>query len=350
MSELVEAFAALDPPSSRRFRVLGRRGWTSPASAAVEVVELPVASEWAGSMTAAAVLLDRSSDCHHYFFAPHAVGVAVARGVSRTTRAKIIQTVTSRPRSFRPGSALLFGETVVVPSRWSRRRWIDAGVDPQRVRVIPPPLAPLTEPTEVRRDQARRELRIGAADRVILFPGDAGLDRGLEPLIDALPAILRAIPRALLLLAVRGKSDLGRSALDRVTRRCRERHLMERVRFAGVLKDLPAVFSLADLCVLPAATTYGKVDYPYAVLEAMDLGVPLLVAEGTAMVELAEGDCAAVVPLRPVNELAEAVVGLLTNDERRLELGRRGRRTVRALCDPEVIAKRHLRLYGSTQE
>jgi glycosyltransferase involved in cell wall biosynthesis len=94
-----------------------------------------------------------------------------------------------------------------------------------------------------------------------------------------------------------------------------------RVRLLGRLPD-------ADLRALYAASTallqwslyegFGLVP-----LEAMACGAPVIVSDGGALPEVA-GPAAEVVPLGDPEALAEAMVGLATDDDRRRVMGERG--------------------------
>jgi glycosyltransferase involved in cell wall biosynthesis len=58
------------------------------------------------------------------------------------------------------------------------------------------------------------------------------------------------------------------------------------VRFAGELPSLLPLLGAASLILFPVEDLFAKVDTPLALLEAMDLEVPLLVASGGPAAEL----------------------------------------------------------------
>lgn len=341
VGELVGALAARAPGAAPKYEVHTKGGYAPQGSSFVAV-------PWDSSGRLSNVrmtlrLLRRSrASVYAFFFAPHRAAVRVATAVSRLSGVTPLQVVCSQPRSFHSARELCFGWRVVALSPWTRERLVASGVEASRVVVVPPPLRPLQRPSPERMDRARAALELGDARRVVLFPGDAEPGGGLETFVDAAPELIRREPETIMVVACRPKTRRAAEELDRARRSLERAGVLGAVRFAGAVDDFPALLAAVDLCVLPAPTLYAKVDYPYALLEAMSLAVPVIVGQGTAIGELVEREGGGrAVPVHAPQALAGVMRELLVDEARRAELGAEAQRLVTTLCDPSAIAEQY---------
>jgi glycosyltransferase involved in cell wall biosynthesis len=87
-----------------------------------------------------------------------------------------------------------------------------------------------------------------------------------------------------------------------------------------------------------------------AALEAMAMGVPVVAtAVGGLKEVVADGETGTLVPYGNSEELAEAVVDLLSDDRRRLDMGSRGRERAFSVFHPskytQTLESLYLQLY-----
>ena len=85
-------------------------------------------------------------------------------------------------------------------------------------------------------------------------------------------------------------------------------------------------------------------DYPLVALEAMSLGRPVVVSQGTPAAELAHRGAALAADPRP-DGLAAAIDALIDDDEERMKLGDRGRALVSDELSPARTAGAYERIY-----
>jgi UDP-glucose:(heptosyl)LPS alpha-1,3-glucosyltransferase len=143
------------------------------------------------------------------------------------------------------------------------------GVDPERFH----PRLRATAGAEL-----RRTLGIGAEEIALLFLGSGFARKGLRPLLESLPEVLRTRPAVRLLVTGR---DKRRSDYEKLARRL---GLQDRVHFLGWRDDAEACFAAADLYVLP--TIYDS--FAYTVLEAFASGIPVVTTANAGAAELIE--------------------------------------------------------------
>lgn len=174
----------------------------------------------------------------------------------------------------------------------------------------------------------------------LVFVGRLRYYKGLDDLIHALPEI----PQARLFVVGDGPM---RAAWEQLTH---ELGLAGRVIFAGQVDDadLPACYKLGDVFVLPAnarAEAFGTV-----IVEAMAAGLPVVsteVGSGTSWVNL-HGTTGLIVPPSKPRALAEAVNALLTDPDRRVEMGRAAHQRAHAEFSQAAMIKRVEQVYRET--
>lgn len=112
----------------------------------------------------------------------------------------------------------------------------------------------------------------------------------------------------------------------------------------GEVSDMGDLLAIADLVVFPVDDLYGKVDLPLVLLEAMALGVPVVVASGGPLEAL---DFAPRVAPGDAKALAAAVIPLLGDPEAAGSLGRAGAEVYSARYTPAAVARAYDELYAS---
>ena len=116
----------------------------------------------------------------------------------------------------------------------------------------------------------------------------------------------------------------------------RRLQLEDEITFAGFIedKDLPALYSLADLFAFP--TLYEGFGLP--VLEAMACGTPVVTADNSCMPELV-GDAAILIDARDTEGLAEAMGQVISDQELRDSLIEQGLARARLFTWPQAAQK-----------
>ena len=153
---------------------------------------------------------------------------------------------------------------------------------------------------------------------VVGFVGRLSRDKGAPELIDAFDAILAVEPQARLLLV--GWFDAGEDALDGRLRARIERH--PGIHCAGLVEDTAPYYRAMDVLVLPT----WREGFPNVVLEAAATGIPAITTLSTGARDAVVHEVTGLLipPGRP-QAIAEAVLKLLSDPERRRRMGRAAR-------------------------
>ena len=162
----------------------------------------------------------------------------------------------------------------------------------------------------------------GLADRpVILFVGRMAGNKRVDLLIEALPQVQQAVPKATLLLV--GDDGSNPAFLDIVAqakRQAEELGVAEDVIFTGMVDDLPPYYRLAD--VYATASLHEGFGVP--LIEAMASGLPIVASRATAHPWVL-GQAGLLVEPENVADLAASITRVLTDQALTTDLVQRGR-------------------------
>lgn len=174
----------------------------------------------------------------------------------------------------------------------------------------------------------------------VLVVGRLERAKGQDRVLDALPAILAAVPDA----RVRLIGDDGGLA-EAITRRATASGVADRVELTGAIShaELPAAYQAATVCAIPSRfETFG-----YTCVEAMACGRPVVAARVGGLAEIVtDGVTGRLVdPDRP-EALAGAIVALLRDAVARARIGAAARDHVLATYAAPAVAQRTADEYG----
>ena len=175
--------------------------------------------------------------------------------------------------------------------------------------------------------QLRSELGL-SEKKVIVSVGRLVHRKGQDVLIEAMPAILREVPEAHILMIGEGPY---RSYLEN---RVKALGLHERIKFIGRIQyaDLPKYICVGDLFVMPSRSRLAGLEVEglgIVYLEASACGLPVIAGNsGGAPDAVLEGETGLVVDGTSKVEVAAAVVELLLDTDRSKAMGIRGRQWI----------------------
>ncbi|MHB1194725.1 MAG: glycosyltransferase family 4 protein [Longimicrobiales bacterium] len=268
----------------------------------------------------------------------HGIG-AVACGVHRVPYVPVVhgseiakhfppRTLKQRLQAVPLRSAYARADRVVCVSAYVRGLMEEAGFDPTRLVVIRNGVADAL--ADAPRDPARERslrTRLGIGDRrVVLTFARLTPRKGQDVVIRALPAILRAHPRACYVVAGTGEDGarLGRVAA--------EMGVADAVVMTGRIPedDKVALLDLCDVYVLPSREEAQRVEgLGIALLEAAARTKPLVAGRHGGVPEIVEhGTSGWLVDPQDASDVAARVGSLLADAEGAARMGRAAREMV----------------------
>ena len=160
--------------------------------------------------------------------------------------------------------------------------------------------------------------------------------KGQRHLIEAAALVVKKVPDARFVIA--GEGEL-RPALER---QIKEHHLEKHVFLAGFRPDILSVHKAFDIFVMSSVTE----GLGTSLLDAMACGKPIVATTAGGMPEVVvDGRTGLLVPPRDHVAMADALVRLLTEPERRAEMAAAGLARVRAKFSVERMVEETLTVY-----
>lgn len=302
----------------------------------------PLAGAVSAGHLARAVASRSAYDVRHFFFTPNARTSTLLGALALAGSGPTVQTLCSIPRDLSRVRSHLFCDVHIALSRYTQERLISLGVPD--VAHIPPAIPPIEPvPFEARSPLLRQDFGLDPDRPVVLFPGDYSFGGAAETVADA---ALRLGPDgpATWVFACRPK----RHECARVERAIRQRLAGlgdSRVRFFGTVPRIRDLIAASDVVVMPAASTFAKMDLPLVLLESMALGRPVIVSDRPPLVEVVANGGGISLQVNSGEVLADTVADLLDSPT---DLARHGAQAVQAArrFRRERVAAQHVALYG----
>ena len=217
----------------------------------------------------------------------------------------------------------VFGKAdgLIVVSTTLKKHLVNEGIDAARITVIPNSVNEAFLDKTVLGDLIRQKLALHSK-MVIGFVGGFYPWHGVELLLDIFPQIAREIPNVALLLIGEGPRK------EYLTAQARQMGINASVVFTGNIAHevLPQYIAAFDLAVLPDSNDYGS---PMKIYEYMAMGKPV-VAPRLAPVEegIIDGEVGLLFLKQDKDAFAFAILALLKDKERRLQMGEAARQHV----------------------
>lgn len=215
---------------------------------------------------------------------------------------------------------LPLADVVVVHGKTERRVVLDSGISEEKIWVIPPGGPGYYAQPGPPKDLARRELGLPSDSPVVLFFGLIKPYKGLDLLIEAMQGVRARLHDATLVVAggIPGRTGPWK------------RLIRQTARHGDVIWHTSYVpqervglyFSAADLVALPYRTSSTS-----AVLaQAFAAGRPVVATDQGALSEaVSTGHTGLLVPSGSSTDLTDALSDLLTDPDRRREMGEKAR-------------------------
>ncbi len=194
--------------------------------------------------------------------------------------------------------------------------------------------------TSTNKRYAREKLRSewGFSENDIVFATIANLrpDKGVQYLVEAIPAVLDKQPTARFVLV--GHDWMG----GKLQCRCRQLGIETAVIFTGFRRDIDAIYEAADATVLPSL----REGLPICLIEAMSMELPVIATAVSGTPELViNGQTGLLIPPRDVGALAGAIITMAADAPKRAEMGKLGRERVLREFSIERMASQLLAYY-----
>ena len=261
--------------------------------------------------------------CEHYgrkyVLSPHGMLDPYSLGI-KAVRKKLYMKLREE-RNLRGASRLIF--TTPLEEELARKSlpWLGLG------EIIP--LGADTPPPESQQDIAKiftTQFPTAQSRRRLIFLGRLHPKKGLERVIEVLPAVVEAYPHVLLIIAGSGEPGYVRKLYEQIEKHRLSKHVL----FAGMLQGELKWGALAasEMFLLPS----HQENFAIAAAEAMHMGLPIILSDKVNIWPFVRDARAGIVLQDGTlpGSLASAILSLLADKDASLEMGLKGQLFARA--------------------
>lgn len=283
-------------------------------------------------------------------------GISIKRSLDKPLVFHVHSTEEGRTRDGSPTvkdlekKAGQMADMVITVSDAMKGHLISLGFEPEKIRAVPNGVdhekynPNREEFSEDKVKDFREKLGVGD-DPMILYVGRLTWVKGVEPLIRAMPLILKEVPNAKLVIL--GVGDQQDTIEEFIESNNLHENIITTFEFVDEEERLK-YYAACDLAVFPSRYE------PFGIVctEAMSMGKPVVVgAKGVCgfkeqVVASGPGRCGSHVDPDSPDDIARFVIELLKDDELREELGKEARQRVLDNYTLDEIADRTVEIYG----
>jgi glycosyltransferase involved in cell wall biosynthesis len=194
---------------------------------------------------------------------------------------------------------------------------------------------------EVKFDVVLKKEKLGIKESEIIIGNIASLSdkKDQSTLLKAFQLVTKQIPNIKLLIA--GEGCLRNELINL----SKDLGLENKVSFLGNRRDIPELLQTFDLFVLSSIME----GFPIVLLEAMAAGLPIIATDVDGNSEsVIHGETGLIVKPRDINEMANAIIQLLTNKEKAQQMGEAGKKRVKEKFTFEKMMQEYERIYLDT--
>ena len=191
------------------------------------------------------------------------------------------------------------------------------------------------------RGEFRTKYGLDANQKIILFLGRIHRIKGLDLLIKVFSDLAKFLDDVKLVIA--GPDDGYLTSLKKLVA---DSEISEKVLFTGPLygQEKLKAYVDADVYILPSFYE----TFPMTLLEAMACGTPVIVTDRCGIADVINGQAGLVVPYDK-DQLRDALLHMLSDDQMRLRFGEKGKLLVREKFNWEKIAEQVEGVYRGVQ-
>jgi glycosyltransferase involved in cell wall biosynthesis len=224
---------------------------------------------------------------------------------------------------------------VITVSEFIRRRLIEDGLAPDHVETIYTAVNLERFTPRSKNRQLLQDLGLDEEGLIIGCLSSLHVRKGIEELLKAFKIILDSRPGLSITCLLIGKKWQRWSSL------AEQLGIRDRVVLTGFREDVPELLSLFDIYALPSRDE----GLGTSILEALAMGLPVVVSNAGGITEAVGEDAGLVVPPGDPDLLAETISLLIDHPERRRELSHNGRERAEKIFSVEVMINRTRDLY-----
>lgn len=231
-------------------------------------------------------------------------------------------------------------EKYIVSSLYQKVELQAIGLSDNRIKVIPNVVTGSQKYRKYDKAMAKESIGFNKKENIVTYIGHFTHIKGVEFLVEPFSRVLEKFPETKLVLAWS-----GRGSPKNIERVVEKSGIEDKTMFFGKV-NVTKLLSASDVFVLPYIFTFGTQCFPNLLLEAFSVGVPIVTSDIPPIPEVVtNGETGLLVPPADSEEIAEAVINLLSNEKIRSEMMEKQRKVAKERFDSEKVAQQYIDLY-----
>lgn len=231
-------------------------------------------------------------------------------------------------------------EKYIVSSLYQKVELQAIGLSDNRIKVIPNVVTGSQKYRKYDKAMAKESIGFNKKENIVTYIGHFTHIKGVEFLVEPFSRVLEKFPETKLVLAWS-----GRGSPKNIERVVEKSGIKDKTMFFGKV-NVTKLLSASDVFVLPYIFTFGTQCFPNLLLEAFSVGVPIVTSDIPPIPEVVtNGETGLLVPPADSEEIAEAVINLLSNEKIRSEMMEKQRKVAKERFDSEKVAQQYIELY-----
>jgi glycosyltransferase involved in cell wall biosynthesis len=213
----------------------------------------------------------------------------------------------------------------VAMTKMIRQNLLKAGVPAERITDIPNGI-----------DITPMHVKTGEWNNRVIFVGNLTQQpaKGIDILLFAWKAVTPQFPTASLEIVGDGNLEAYRNFAAE--------NSVPNVTFAGKQSNVKERLRNADIFVLPSR----REGMSNALMEAMVCAMPVVATDVSGSQDLIENNISGLlVPVGDISGLASALIKMMSDPAKAIEMGKRGYESIRSKCDMTIVAEKYKNLY-----
>lgn len=277
---------------------------------------------------------------HVHYAIPHAISAHLAKQILQS-RLKVVTTLhgtditlVGRDESYLPITkfGIEVSDGVTAVSSWLKDETAKNFQTKKEIEVIPN----FVDPARFRRHASAICEALGRrGEKLVCHVSNFRPVKRIMDVVEVFERIAREVPARLLMIG----DGPDRSRAEAYSR---AHHLRDRVVFLGNVPNLEEILGGCDLFLLPSeAESFGM-----AALEAMTSEVPVIATRSGGLPEVVnDGETGYLLPVGDVEGMAQRGIEILSDDDFRSRMGKRGREIAVERFDEEKIVPMYRQMY-----
>lgn len=208
-------------------------------------------------------------------------------------------------------------------NNYTREQLLNAGVRPEK--IIRVPYAIKDDFLNANRVRIRELRQLTNADKLVLFWGSGIYRWGLDIFLRSISKVLEKVPDTYFLIAVRGLDSKLQTIAQRLEERTGKIMILNQER-SPYPWHISEIVASADVVALPYVL--NPMEPPFTLIESMFMGKPVVTTKVGGNTEVVKNFRNGLTIDPEPNQLAEALIYLLRNDEERARIGEHARRYI----------------------